>query len=245
MGRPLSFPTEKPLVEPSVYREREKEPRERGQGGRGGGQQGDQGDEEDPSKQRGKQRGTRRIEKASKHASVPAHAPRGYRATTRSGGNRGSSSSTTCGGIENIFIRFMALMARILGQAEAEAHDLYIRIKERTDTIDFLTTAVSKINAEKGAIDWTKDAEMQELIEKLRNLGVEIPAGKYKWTEEEKRLLKENIQMKKEGMEKISQLERTDMQRYLQEASQCHQARSNILKLLKEVMDTITHNIRP
>jgi len=51
--------------------------------------------------------------------------------------------------------------------------------------------------------------------------------------------------MRKDSMEKVTQLERTDMQRYLQEASQCHQARSNVLKLLKEVMDTIIHNMRP
>lgn len=145
----------------------------------------------------------------------------------------------------NIFIRFMALMARILGQAEAEAHDLYNRIKERTDNIDTLTLLTSKINSTKGTVDWTKDEEMKSLVDKVRDLGVDIPPGKYKWTEEEKKLLKENIQMKKDSMEKVTQLERTDMQRFLQEASQCHQARSNLLKLLKEIVDTIVHNLRP
>ena len=139
----------------------------------------------------------------------------------------------------------MALMARILGQAEAEAHDLYMRIKERTDSIDLLTLLISKINSEKGAIDWSNNEEMKQLIEKARALGVDIPQGKFKWNEDEKKLLKENIQMRKDSMEKVTQLERTDMQRYLQEASQCHQARSNVLKLLKEVMDTIIHNMRP
>ena len=51
--------------------------------------------------------------------------------------------------------------------------------------------------------------------------------------------------MKKDSMEKITQLERTDMQRYLQEVSQCHQTRSNVLKLLKEVIDTFIYNLRP
>lgn len=147
-------------------------------------------------------------------------------------------------GVENIFIRFMALMARILGQAEAEAHDLYLRIKERTDNIDHLTLFISKINSEKGAIDWSKNEEMKLIIERVRAIGVDIPEGKFTWTEEEKRLLKENVQMRKDSMEKMTQLERTDMQRYLQEASQCHQARSNVLKLLKEVNDTIIHNMR-
>lgn len=156
----------------------------------------------------------------------------------------GATSYDQGGGVDSIYIRFMALMARILGQAEAEAHDLYLRIKERTDNIDILTLLISKVNATKGDIDWSENEEMKLLLSKARSLGVEIPEGKEKWTEEEKKLFKENIQMRKDSMEKLTQLERTDMQRYLQEASQCHQARSNILKLLKEVMDTIIANMR-
>jgi beta-galactosidase beta subunit len=155
------------------------------------------------------------------------------------------SSPTHHVSVDNIFIRFMALMARILGQAEAEAHELYLRIKQRTDNVDTLTLLISKINSTNGKIDWTQDEEIKQLLEKVRSIGVDIPEGKLTWSEEEKRLLKENIQMKKDSMEKMTQLERTDMQRFLQEASQCHQARSNVLKLLKEVMDTIIANMRP
>lgn len=148
--------------------------------------------------------------------------------------------------IENVFVRFMRLMARILGQAEAEAHELYLRVKERTDNIDTLTLLISKINSEKKDIDWNKNEEMKALINQAQKLGVSISLEKgYVWTIEEKKLLKENIQMRKENMEKITQLERTDMQRHLQEVSQCHQARSNVLKLLKELMDTFIYNLRP
>jgi hypothetical protein len=146
--------------------------------------------------------------------------------------------------IENVFTRFMELMARILGQAEAEANKLYARVKERTDNVDSLTLLLSKINNEKGAIDWDQNAEMRALVDHAKNLGVSI-GDSYNWSEDEKKLLKENIQMFKENMEKITQLERTDMQRLLQEVSQCHQTRSNVLKLLKELMDTFVHNLRP
>lgn len=150
----------------------------------------------------------------------------------------------TLKGMDDIYIRFMALMARILGQAEAEAHDLYNRIKARTDRIDLLTNLIQKINTSTGGIDWEKDPQMRKMVDEARASGVEIPVGKYSWGEDEKILLKENIQMRKDSLEKITQLERTDMQRFLQEASQCHQARSNILKLLKEVLDTIIYNLR-
>ncbi|QVE49267.1 hypothetical protein SBV42_00590 [Chlamydia crocodili] len=146
--------------------------------------------------------------------------------------------------VENVFIRFMKLMERILGQAEAEAQELYLRVKERTDNVDTLTLLISKINSEKGAIDWRENSEMKALIDQAKKLGVTI-TDTLQWSEEEKKLLKENIQMRKENMEKITQLERTDMQRHLQEVSQCHQARSNVLKLLKELMDTFIYNLRP
>lgn len=147
--------------------------------------------------------------------------------------------------VENVFIKFMQLMAKILGQAEAEAHELYLKIKERTDNIDLLTLLLSKVNSEKEDINWENNDEMKFLINKARSCGVDIPQEKYSWSEEEKKLLKENIQMRKDSMEKITQLERTDMQRYLQEVSQCHQTRSNVLKLLKEVIDTFIYNLRP
>ncbi len=145
----------------------------------------------------------------------------------------------------NVFVRFMHLMARILGQAEAEAHQLYTKIKARTDDVDTLTLLTQKINTANGEINWQENEEMENLLKRAREIGVEIPEGKLTWSEDEKRLFKENVQMRKDSMEKMTQLERTDMQRYLQEASQCHQARSNVLKLLKEVMDTIIHNMRP
>nr|WP_213357529.1 hypothetical protein [Chlamydiifrater phoenicopteri] len=156
-----------------------------------------------------------------------------------------SSSETEASSNENIFLRFMKLMARILGQAEAEAHELYLKVKARTDDVESLTLLMSKVNASKGDIDWSKNPEMIALVDKAKQLGVVVPNNNYKWTEEEKKMFRENIQMRKENMEKITQLERTDMQRLLQEVSQCHQARSNVLKLLKELMDTFIYNLRP
>ena len=169
----------------------------------------------------------------------------GKKATVGTTGGPSSNEPVTLGGVENIYIKFMALMARILGQAEAEAHQLYIKIKDRTDQIDTLSLLMAKVNNSPKDVDWSNDPKMQELVQRAREIGVDLPEGKYKWEESEKHLLKENIQMRKDSMEKITQLERTDMQRYLQEASQCHQARSNVLKLLKEVIDTIIHNMRP
>jgi len=146
---------------------------------------------------------------------------------------------------KDIFVRFMHLMARIIGQAEAEAHALYKRIKQRTDEIDVLTLLISKINNEKGKVDWSKNDEMKQLVDRVKELGVDIPNGKYAWTEDEKKLLKENIQMRKDSMDKITQMERTDMQKFLQEISQGHQFRSNILKSSKEAKDTVIANMRP
>ncbi len=212
------------------YQEQDDEQKE----GSGGQQHKQQDEKEDPREQFNM--------KASRKVS-PARAAR--EPVAASGPTLGPKANEALDGAGNIFIRFMALMARILGQSEAEAHDLYNRIKERTDNIDHLTLLISKINSEGGALDWSENEEMKALVEKAREIGVDIPEGKLQWSEDEARLLKENIHLRKDSMEKVTQMERTDMQRYLQEASQCHQARSNVLKLLKEVMDTIIHNMRP
>lgn len=198
------------------------DPDGRGQGGGSQQQSQDEGSSKDK-----KQTFEKKIE-ADRKASI-AHAP----------------SPPALTDINGLYLRFMELMTRILGQAEAEAHELYQKIKHRTDQIEQLTTLLQKINNEPKGIDWSNRPDMIRLLDQARAIGVDIPAGKLKWTEEEKKVLKENIQMRKDSMEKITQLERTDMQRYLQEASQCHQARSNILKMMKEVIDTLIHNIRP
>lgn len=239
----LNFPSvarEEPRVLENRFERQQDQDREDGQKKDGRHEQGN--GQEDENAKKKKQPNLPKDEMKKKVKGVSAS--RGVSAST-AGSARSSGSVGHTPSIDNVYIRFMALMARILGQAEAEAHELYLRIKERTDSIDVLTHLLSKINSEKKDIDWTKNEEMKQLIERARQLGVDIPQGKYKWNEDEKKLLKENIQMRKDSMEKMTQLERTDMQRYLQEASQCHQARSNVLKLLKEVMDTIIANMRP
>jgi hypothetical protein len=229
---------------------KEREDKE-GKDGFGGGQQNrDQREQE-----KGRQDKKRKVVpisgiQAAREGGQSKKSKGGYRAQSMSdmpsqgGTSHGGRGDGPLASMENIFMRFMALMARILGQAEADAHELYLRIKERTDNIDILTLLASKLTMEKGSVDWTNNEEMKKLIDKARELGVPIPQ-KYKWSEDERKVLVSNIQSRKESMEKVTQLERTDMQRYLQEASQCHQARSNVLKLMKEVGDNIIGNMRP
>lgn len=221
----LESKLERPEILPHAKseREQEQEDQDQGQG------QHQQHKEEQPPKKSGK-------------VKLP-----GVQAATSSNRSRAAHAASPDEeeDIGNVYVRFMSLMARILGQSEAEAHALYKRIKHRTDQIDKLTLLTQKINSVNGEIDWTNNDEMKALLDEARGMGVDIPEGKTTWTLEEAKLLKENIDMRKDSMEKVTQLERTDMQRYLQESSQCHQARSNILKLLKEVTDTIIHNLRP
>lgn len=141
--------------------------------------------------------------------------------------------------VDDLFIDFLGLMERILGQVQVDANTLYQKIKKRTDEVDLLMVLISKINNAGGKVDWSDDKEMQQLIDKAREIGVEIPEGKYTWEEEELLFLKDNIQMVKEKLERITMTERTNMQRLLTEESQIHQIRANILKLLKDAIDFI------
>lgn len=140
---------------------------------------------------------------------------------------------------EDIFVRFEKIALKLVDQSESEANDLYSKIKTRTDDVDFLNRILGKINVS-GELDLSKD---EKAIDQLRRLGVEIPAGKNKWNEEEKKLLKETIHGAKDGIEKFSQLERIKLQRVMQNVAHHLQAISNVHRLLRQIMDTIIHNM--
>jgi hypothetical protein len=240
IGKEVVSPLKRESLSFTSHQKDHQEQRE-GKGGGGGEgkdnpQQQQQGEQGDPNRKRKQQE--EKIVKIERSASI---SDKGDKEADLASRVHTPSKEETSG---DIFMRFMALMARILSQAQADAHALYKRIKERTDNIDTLTSFIAKLNQTKGKVDWSKDEQLKALVDKARALGVEITPGKYSWTEDEKRALKDNIQMRKDTLEKMTQLERTDMQRYMQEASQCHQARSSILKLLKEVMDVLIQNLR-
>ena len=122
----------------------------------GGGQQGQKEHDDEQEQKRGSSspsKKKRRVGAIGGTQAAVGKAPSASRESNASHSTEHASPQQVVGSVENIYIRFMALMARILGQAEREAHELYLRIKERTDNVDVLTLLLSKINSEKGAID--------------------------------------------------------------------------------------------
>lgn len=147
--------------------------------------------------------------------------------------------------VGDVYNRFFSLMERLIKQEDSAAQEIYNKIKARTDSVDLLTTLISKINnAPKGTVDWSKDEEMKKLIEAAKVIGVPIQEG-YKFTEEQRVVLVKNIEMKKGNMEHMTQIERVDFQQRMQNSSIWHQTRSNILKYLERTASTITGNLRP
>lgn len=148
---------------------------------------------------------------------------------------------------KDIYVRFELLTLKLIEQSETDANELYSKIEGRTNEVETLNKLIYKIN-KPGELDLS-GKEGEDLLKQVRGLvrdsGVEIPEGKTKWSEEEKKQLKENINMVKDSKEKFTQLERIKLQRHMQNISHHYQALSNNQKLRKEAFDTIIHNIRP
>lgn len=147
--------------------------------------------------------------------------------------------------VGDVYNRFFALMERLIQQEDKAAQEIYLRTKKRTDDVDLLTKLLGRINnAPKGTVDWSKDAEIQEMLKAAKEMGVQIPDG-LKFTEEQRIALGKNIDMRRSDMEKMTQMERTDFQARMQNSSIWHQTRSNVLKYLERTASTITGNMRP
>lgn len=149
--------------------------------------------------------------------------------------------------IDHLFTKIFSLLKDLHSVVETDAAELHSRIKTRTEHLKRLSTLVQKINTVPPgqSVDWSKDPEMKALLDEARALGVEIEKGKYAFSEKELEHLKENTQIVRDRFEKLTQTERADLQRYLQEASQYLQFISNLLKKVETVGDTLSRNVRP
>ncbi len=148
----------------------------------------------------------------------------------------------------DVFLEFMALAEKIQQQAEYEAHDLYSKMKYRSECIELLTLLLQKLKAAKGDIDWSKNEEMKKMVDKAREMGVIFPGDdsgelKYKWKSSDVKKIEDNIKLLKNNIDQATLLERTHMQKFLQEAAQWLEAISGVLKLRDRVASTFAHNI--
>lgn len=146
--------------------------------------------------------------------------------------------------IDDTLSSFMSLMSRIVHLLENDAYDLYLRIDEVTKNMEFLSDFNTKISATTGTIDLTKDEALRKDFERAIALGVKLDPAKMTYDVEEKRIAKEGVAAKKEGMVNITQQQRMKLQNSTQKTTETYTMWSSLLKAMHNVAMTLAHNLK-
>lgn len=145
----------------------------------------------------------------------------------------------------NIFARLFAALFRIKNQTGKELSDLCGELERRTKTIENILKLNGELIKNKGPLDFTKNEEMKKLIDTMRETGlVDLPVGKYTWTEEEKESLKQQLSFAKERMDRMSQEIQFKLQQSTTEDNTIWETISMIFKRLSQALETVVSNIK-
>lgn len=110
-------------------------------------------------------------------------------------------------------------------------------LKERQEKVRTLHQLLRQINTstdEKGRFDCSKSQEIQDLLTKAKDLGVEIQDGKLKYSKEERDRLVENIRITADDYNVENDMQLQVISRLTNERYEAYQMARSILKPLHE-----------
>lgn len=110
-------------------------------------------------------------------------------------------------------------------------------LKERQGKVKTLHEVMRSINAstdEKGCLDCSKNKDLENLLKKAKELGVEIKDGKYKYTKEERDRLVENLRIAADDQNVENDLQLQTISRLTNERYESYQMARSILKPLHD-----------
>lgn len=110
-------------------------------------------------------------------------------------------------------------------------------LKERQEKVRTLHKLLRSINAatdEKGLLDITNNQEIQDLIEKVKELGIEIKDEKTTYTKEERDRFVENLRIAVEDYNVENEMQIQSVSRWTNERYETYQMARSILRPLHE-----------
>lgn len=128
---------------------------------------------------------------------------------------------------------------------QQDTHEFYAKLKARTDCLEALSKLVTEINnnaSNTGKVNWAGDARVKELLDQARALGVNIPEGKYEFTLDERKLLKEDLEERKTHFRSLAQTERLEYQHLLSDLNIWLEFCSQVLKSRERPAQVILGN---
>lgn len=118
-----------------------------------------------------------------------------------------------------------------------KTHTELKELKERQEKVRTLHKLLKGINAstdEKGKLEFTENQELKELVEKAKELGVDIKDGKTTYTKDERDRLVENIRIAVEDYNVENEMQIQTVSRLTNERYETYQMARSILRPLHE-----------
>ncbi len=128
-----------------------------------------------------------------------------------------------------------------------KTHKEFKELKDRQDKVAQLHQLLKKINTQttdNGEFDCTSNKELQQLIAKAKEIGVEIKDGKFKYTKGERDRLVENIRMTVEDLNVMNDMQLQTINRLTNERYESYQMARSILKPLHETKMQMAKGIK-
>lgn len=109
-----------------------------------------------------------------------------------------------------------------LNTLEKNIRNEFSELKPRQDQVAFLHKLLKAVNSstsDKGSFDWTKNEDLQQLLDEARQMGVDIPDGKVKFNHDERERLIDNVKMTVQDLNvqndmQLQQITRLNNERY-------------------------------
>lgn len=140
---------------------------------------------------------------------------------------------------ENMSIEALMLMMNTdrIRELEEQMRKELAELKGRQQDVHFLhdlLQAINKTTSDKDKINWEKDKDLKKMLDKARELGVDIPEDKYKFNEKERQRLIENIRMEIDDLNLHNDLQFQTVTRLTNERYESYQLTRAIMKPLHE-----------
>lgn len=112
----------------------------------------------------------------------------------------------------------------------------FVELKSRQDQVSFLNKLTKKINSatSKEEFDCSNDPELQDMLKKAQEYGVDIKEGKFKYNKEERERLIENIRITTDDYNVLNDMQLQTITRLTTERYESYQLARSIMKPLHE-----------
>ena len=136
-------------------------------------------------------------------------------------------------GIESLVLLINTERLRFL---ENKITKEFIELKRRQDDVSFLHKLIKSVNSSttNEELDCSKNTELQQMLKKATELGVDLKVDKFKYTKDERERLIENIRLTAEDMNVLNDMQLQTITRLTTERYESYQLARSIMKPLHE-----------